>query len=391
MISRIALRNFRSIGKLDLTLHPLNVLIGRNGSGKSNFLSFFSLLGEGARGNLNRTIINSLRGYEFLRFLKADLSESIEWEIDFETASTVYGGQLRYAARLGPRGGAGYALQSEIISRPPYSGYTDRYKFLEVRDGRLTILKTASEQVDDSFDGLDQELAIAQIRNPVRYPAITEVNNALREWVVFNGFGEQELRQIRAPQILNVVDPLRLDPSGVNLVSVLYALTNQPEYEDTYARLTDIMRAVFPDFSKFDLPLVAGGQASIALRLKDLPKSIPALFMSDGQLRFLGLIMLLLLPNPPNLILIDEPEIGMHPKMIDIFAEVVHETAKRTQVIISTHSPQLIDSIAPEDLLVVEREDGATTINRVDLTRLTRWLERYKPGYLWTHSTLIGG
>jgi predicted ATPase len=151
------------------------------------------------------------------------------------------------------------------------------------------------------------------------------------------------------------------------------------------------MRAVFPDFSKFDLPLVAGGQASIALRLKDLPKSIPALFMSDGQLRFLGLIMLLLLPNPPNLILIDEPEIGMHPKMIDIFAEVVHETAKRTQVIISTHSPQLIDSIAPEDLLVVEREDGATTINRVDLARLTRWLERYKPGYLWTHSTLIGG
>lgn len=391
MINRIGLRNFRSIRELDLSLHRLNVLIGRNGSGKSNFLSFFSLLGEGARGNLNRTIINHLRGYEFLRFLKADVSESIEWEIDFETDPTVYGGKLRYSGKIGPYGPAAYVLQSEVISRPPYGSHKERFKILEVRDGRLTILKTVSDQADESFAGFDQELAIAQIRNPVRYPAIAEVNNALREWIVFNGFGEQELRQVRAPQILNVVDPLRLDPSGANLISVLYALANQPEYEAVYTRLTEIMQAVFPDFNKFDLPLAAGGQASVALRLKDLPKSIPALFMSDGQLRFLGLIMLLLLPQPPNLILIDEPEIGMHPKMIDIFAEVVQEAAERTQVIISTHSPQLIDSMSPEDLLVVEREDGATTINRVETERLTRWLERYKPGYLWTHSTLIEG
>ncbi|MDX1992415.1 MAG: AAA family ATPase [bacterium] len=399
MIERIKLKNFRSIQGLDLELKSLNVLIGRNGSGKSNFLSFFHLLGEGARGRLNRTIVNELRGFEFLRFLNADTWENISWDVTFSSdpVSSRYE-PLFYEGELSPRGVAGYNIQSEIISRPPYPDkhHLGPYKYLEVRDGTVTKLKARPNEDSESredevakFEGLDQELAVAEIRNPTRYPSIDEVYRRLREWTVFRGFGERELSQVRGPQTLNVVNPLQLDPDGSNLVSILYELTNQPQYEEIYNRLNEIIQAVFEDFSKFDLPLVAGAQASLSFRSRNFKKSIPALFMSDGQLRFLGLIVLLLLPSPPKLLLIDEPEIGMHPKMITIFAEVLKSAAQRTQIIVSTHSPQLIDALSPDDLLVVDRENGATVINRPDQERLARWLERYSTGYLWTNTTLL--
>lgn len=111
--------------------------------------------------------------------------------------------------------------------------------------------------------------------------------------------------------------------------------------------------------------------------------------MSDGQLRFLGLLILLMLPDPPLLIAIDEPEIGMHPRMIDVFSEVVIEASKRTQVILATHSPQLLDHLPAESLLVVEHNDGVSAIKPLDHEAVSLWLDDYAPGYLWTNTTLI--
>lgn len=388
MIRQIKLENFRSIKSLELELGRLNVLIGRNASGKSNFLSFFKILGEGVQGNLNKTIINEVRGFEFLKHLDTDASESVFWEVEFESA---HNDSLFYQGRIGASGIAGYTIQSEILARPPGEGYDSRYKFLEVREGRIRLLTNQDQEEEATLENLSQELAISQIRNQSRYPAIAEAVSHMRAWSVFNGFGEKELNNIRGAQTLNVVSPLQLATDGSNLVSVLWELSNQPRYEKTYNRLNNIMHAVFPDFKQFDLPLVAGAQASIAFRSSELNKSVPALYMSDGQLRFLGLIILLLLPDSPDLILIDEPEIGMHPKMIEVFAEVLKESSQNTQIIVSTHSPQLIDSIDPNDLLIVENISGETQIHRpLEMERINHWLERYSPSYLWTHTTLLG-
>lgn len=389
MINRIKLDNFRSISSLDLELRRLNVLIGRNGSGKSNFLSFFEIIGNGVRENLNQVITNEVRGFKYLKHLNASMNDVVSWEVAF---ASDHSGTLFYHGRLGGRGVAGYAVQSEILSRPPNEGHETRYKYLEVRDGRIMLLTNRDEEENtDAPEEFSQELAISQIRNQARYPAIAEATGHMRNWTVFNGFGEKELKNVRSPQTLNVVNPLRLTPDGSNLVSVLWELANQPKYEETYDRLNDTMRSVFNDFKQFDLPLVAGAQASIAFRSQDLNESVPAVFMSDGQLRFLGLVILLLLPDSPDLILIDEPEIGMHPKMIDVFAELLKEASERTQIIVSTHSPQLINSIDPQDLLIVERDSGNTHIHRPDMVKLERWLERYQTGYLWTNTTLLEG
>jgi predicted ATPase len=393
MIERIKLKNFRSIQDLDLELKPLNVLIGRNGSGKSNFLSFFHLLGEGAYKRLNKTIVNQLRGFEFLRYMNAQNEENITWEVVFSSNQKQRQSDiLHYEGAIAPLGVAGYTIQSELLSSISSQNQSEAFPYLEVHRNNVATIRLSPVTQDTEsvqLEGFNQELALAQIRNSTRYPEINEIFQQLLDWTVFRGFGERQLREVRGPQTLNVVNPLQLDPDGSNLVSILYELANQPQYEEIYNRLNEIMQAVFEDFSKFDLPLVAGAQASLSFRSRNFKKSIPALFMSDGQLRFLGLIVLLLLPSPPKLLLIDEPEIGMHPKMITIFADVLKSAAERTQIIVSTHSPQLIDALSPDDLLVVDRENGATVINRPDQERLARWLERYSTGYLWTHTTLL--
>jgi len=186
-----------------------------------------------------------------------------------------------------------------------------------------------------------------------------------------------------------VVSPLRLATDGSNLISVLNALNSEAQYEAINDRLNHLMRSVFHDFKKFDVRAVGGGNISLAYRSTLLPIAIPSSLMSDGQLRFLGVMAVLLLPEPPNLIMIDEPEIGMHPKMIDVFAEVLQETAQCTQVIITTHSPQLLDSLPADCILVAERIDNQSTLTHPNQERLAMWLEDYSLGYLWTQTTLL--
>jgi predicted ATPase len=181
---------------------------------------------------------------------------------------------------------------------------------------------------------------------------------------------------------------LRLDPSGNNLVSVLHQLANEPRYDAINERLINVFQIVFPDFLKFDIPISAGGTGSLSYRSRYLNKSVPALSMSDGQLRFLGLVTLLLLPNPPSLIAIDEPEIGLHPQMLDILVELLCEASERTQLIISTHSTRLLDFAQPEEVIVVDQNEGETTFERVDIEKLQVWLDRYKLGTLWTMGKL---
>ncbi len=389
MIRRIKLENFRSIQSLDLELRPLNVLIGRNGSGKSNFLSFFQILGDGVRESLNPAIINEVRGFGYLRHINSPISDSVVWEVEFSSDND---GNLFYQGEIGVSGAAGYTMKSEKLSRVYEKNSTASHKYLEVHNGIVRLLTDQNADKDDALlDNLDQELGIAQIRNQARYPALSEALNYIRSWEVFNGFGEQELKNIRSPQTLNVVQPLQLMPDGSNLVSLLWELANQPRYEVAYERLNEIMRSVFPEFKQFDLPIVAGAQASIAFRSATLKDSVPAFFMSDGQLRFLGLVVLLLLSDESDLILIDEPEIGMHPKMIDIFVELLKEASNSTQIIVSTHSPQLISAFKPQDLLIAENIDGNTRIDRPNLDKVNRWLDRYTMGELWTKTTMLEG
>lgn len=393
MIKQISLKNFRNYQELDLSLGQLNVIVGRNGTGKSNFLSFFEMMGAASNGNLNRYIRNK-GGFLYTRHLSPQADERLDWEITFDSD---HNEELRYEVSLTPMGEAGYSIASEVLSRPPKEGFHNRHKFLEVRDGRVIILKQLSSSHHDEdedgevaqFEDTERELILPRLKDVRRYRAQIEAHRQMDQWEVFHGFGDNELNRIRQPQLLDVVSPLRLATDGSNMISVLNALNSEARYEAINDRLNHLMSSVFPDFKKFDVRAVGGGNISLAYRSTLLPIAIPSSLMSDGQLRFLGVMAVLLLPEPPNLIMIDEPEIGMHPKMIDVFAEVLQETAQRTQVIITTHSPQLLDSLPADCILVAERIDNQSTLTHPNQERLAMWLEDYSLGYLWTQTTLL--
>jgi predicted ATPase len=388
VIHELILRNFKSIASTKLPLKNLNILIGRNGSGKSNFLNFFHFLQQGANGGDNNafnSIINSMGGFQQVIHYNASPQDTLSWDLTFRKIRNEE--EIFYEGSLARRGSSGYTIRLEEVSRPPYEGYAEKYKYLTVTDGRVRILKSFQDEPETPYDESDQELVIAQVRNRVRYPTLAELRNEIGDWQVFRGFGSDALRNIRTPQVLNPIEPLRLDPSGINLVSILHELKNQVQYESIYEKLVQVMQNVFPDFVQPDIP-AAGGLGSLAYRSRDYKVPVPAISMSDGQLRFLGLLILLLLPTPPSLIAIDEPEVGLHPEMLDVFAELLQQAAERTQIIVATHSPRLIDFIAPENVITVERDAGETRLVPVESTHLERWLERYTLGKLWTMGKL---
>jgi predicted ATPase len=390
MIKRIKLNNFRSYRELDIPLGNLNVLVGRNGSGKSNLMSFFDLLGYAADLELNTFMRRRIGAFEDLRHYHAEDRDTVSWEVEFASPQHE---SLYYSVELGARVPAGYVIVSEKLACPPKAGESSRYPFLEAQNGLVNTLRIydlgAENDSAATFENPTQELILPQLRNETRYPAQVEAYRYMRDLHVFQGFGDRELENIRSAQLLDVVDPLRLAADGSNLISVLNALIQDARYDAALSSLYEVMRTVFPDFKQFDLPSAGGGRATLAYRGQNLRKSVSAHLMSDGQLRFLGLLMLLMLPDPPRLIAIDEPEIGMHPRMLDVFAEIVKEASQRTQIILSTHSPQLLDRLPAESLLVVEQHAGVSTIKPLDFEAIQLWLEDYAPGYLWTNTTLI--
>jgi len=395
VITNIRIQNFKSIdtGEAGFALRPLNVLIGKNGSGKSNFLKFFELLRAGANGRLRDTI-NAMAGFLEIRYYDADDNDSIKFEL---TLTDVYNKEpLCYSANLAPQGRGTYVVSQEEIEREPSPIHTKRFKFLSAAEGRVRILKSVGDKEDETdleeFDNF--ELVAAQLRDRTRYPALNAVRRHIINWQSFRGFDAEALQKIVTPQLLNPIDAdFRLSESGDGIISILHALANQSEYAELYEDLITTLHTVFPDLEKFDVRIVAGGMGTLTYRSRNFPKklSIPLSSMSDGQLRFLGLALLLLLPSNATL---DEPEIGLHPSMLHVLAEMLKIAAERTQIIVSTHSPDLIARLQPEDVITVEKvitdekEKGRSRLNRLDKDALESWLQRYTLGQLWTMGRL---
>ena len=166
----------------------------------------------------------------------------------------------------------------------------------------------------------------------------------------------------------------------------------QENHKNHYDKIIDSIRLVTPFFDDFILN--ANKQGTLLLRwrqkgVNDYPMRPSQL--SDGTIRFICLATALLQPNPPSTIIIDEPELGLHPQAINILAELIQSASERTQVIISTQSPALIDNFAIDDIIVVNRNNGASTFERLNEEDFNVWLENYSVGELWTKNVIIGG
>ena len=370
-IDRIAIKGFKSIREVDVNLRDINVLIGANGSGKSNFLGVFSFLQAvhafnfnlGYEGKALRQYVARTGGAEKLLHFGSKETEEVEIHIQFQGPSE------KYAISLNASDPDTLSLGSIVAEVSPTSSKEP------LPDERLM-----------QYDyGSGEKIAGAEIGH-----AGDTFFRLLSSWRLYHFHDTSRSAPIKKTAALHDNRYLRAD--GSNFASVLYLL--REKYEDSYRFLRNTVRLVAPFFDDFVLEPLALNEDTIRLEWKHV--GTDAYFdvssLSDGTLRFIALATLLQQPEElrPSVILLDEPELGLHPYAITMLASMVKTASVDTQVILATQSPILLDYFEPEDVLVANRVDGATDFTRLDSDDLALWLEDYSIGELWEKNHFEG-
>ena len=367
-IDRIRIQNFKSIRDSgEVYIRPINVLIGPNGVGKSNFISFFKLLNRIYERKLQKYIGQSGDAERLLYFGHKG-SRFLQGEVVFKDEEDRVNNL--YDFRLVPD------RRGMLVFDKEYGGYNKNT--LNYQDS-----KESWNFLDMGNDGgRESELQYKKTR---RFNFINQYFQGLKAFHFHDTSDESSLKVVAW---LYDNDFLRED--GSNLPAFLYMI--QERFPPAFRMIEYTIRSIAPFFERFDLKPNALNEKTISLRWieKDYEGYFDAHDLSDGTLRFIALTTLLLQPYPPKTIILDEPELGLHPFAIHKLAAIIQKASANSQIIISTQSVNLLDMFEPEDVLVVNRKEGASTFERQDSKSLANWLKEYSLGELW-EKNVIGG
>ena len=353
----ITVRGFKSIASIEkLGLGPLNVLIGPNGSGKSNFIGAFSFLNAIRSGGLQGYVARSGGADKILHFGSKETDE-IRIEVSFQQ------GKSRYSISLLP------GSRDDLVPGAETAFSSNGEKMTLVRSAREAGMS------EIPADGPD---------------ALQDVKGQLDRWRLYHFHDTGPSSPMKKTADLN--DNRHLRPGGSNLSAFLYLLRRK--HPDAYGLITRTVRQVAPFFDRFQLEpqLLNPNKIQLEWRHAGSDAYFDAASLSDGTLRFMALATLFLQPEGfrPSVILVDEPELGMHPYAITLLASLMKQAAAETQVIVSTQSSLLLDHFEPEEVLVADRIDRGTQLTRLDSAELEPWLEEYSLGQLWEKNELGG-
>ncbi|MEP6935674.1 MAG: AAA family ATPase [Nitrospirota bacterium] len=360
-LDTITVNGFKSIASIEkLKLRAITVVIGPNGSGKSNFIGVFSFLHDIREGHLQEHVIKAGGADKILHF-GSKVTEKLKISISFE------GAENQYDIVLGPTAADQLYPTSETVYFWNKQKYTKPYS--------------------QEIEALGAE---AGISNPRCEKIADYVRQHLDRWRLYHFHDTSSTSPMKKTADLN--DNRYLRPDGSNLASFLYYL--REKHRDSYGLIRRTIQQVAPFFDDFLLEPQKLNQEKIRLEWKH--KTSEAYFdaasLSDGTLRFIALATLFLQPHKyrPSVILVDEPELGLHPYAITMLASLVKQVSNKMQVILSTQSSLLLDHFEPEDVLVANLVSGATQFTRLDSEKLGIWLEDYSLGQLWEKNE-IGG
>jgi predicted ATPase len=355
-IERISIQGFKSIKDMELSLYPLNILIGANGAGKSNFLQAFRLLKDVVEERLQLSVAQAGFADRILHFGNKS-TRAIHFDIEFS-------GQYGYYLVLITAAGDKLLIGEEIVKAPP-----PHESWLISGEAKESGLKAFALD-NKSGDQLYQ---------------------TIRQWRVYHFQDTGTSSAIK--KAVEVRRGEYLQEDGANLAAFLYSLrNNHPKY---YERIRRTVRMVLPFFHDFYLQPDSDNPDIVIFRWQEnRAKTKDQLFdaddMSDGALRFICLTTLLLQPDPPCLMMIDEPELGLHPHAIGILSGMLTTVSTKSQVIVSTQSPGLVDQFDAEDIVVVDREGEASSFKRLKSDALKEWISEYTLSELWDKN-VIGG
>ncbi|MGV7963725.1 AAA family ATPase [Photorhabdus tasmaniensis] len=349
-LRKINIKGYKSISECDLQMGCLNVLIGANGAGKSNFISFFRLITVVLDHRL-QSLVGKMGGPDTLLHFGRKKTESMSTELYFDHNG--------YKFELEPTNDNRMMFQHESL-------------FLDIKG-------------DFNIGAGHFESQIGQHHNIEDYALLT-----MLRWRVYHFHDTSDNARVKQTHRINDNDYLRED--GANLAAFLYRL--QKNHILHYKRIVKTVQMVAPFFGDFYLRPTPDNTDYIQLEWTEKEQDIPfkASELSDGTLRFILLTTVLLQPEDymPSSIIIDEPELGLHPYAINVLAGLIKNASSKHQLIISTQSVELVNQFDADDLIIVDKQQGESTFKRLNSDFLSEWLEDYSLGELWKKN-LLGG
>jgi predicted ATPase len=389
LFKQIKLRNILSFTDTTVELRGLNVLIGPNGVGKSNLIEVMGLL-HAAPTDLPSPILQ-LGGIREVLSLASRRSSPVA-RVECEGIGPRK--SLRYSLEFSED--QGFSIQDEKLDASAADANTENYRVL---DGRVTYFERRSESMvlgafRHDAPGLERrqiprnQSVLAAYRIPGDKTPITEVGRSFEQIRIYREFRTSGPYATARTGVSSSATRDFLHDGGDNLAVVLQDL----DFKGVHARIQSYVREFCDRFEDVKFRL-NGPIAQTYIQESGLAEPLSAVRLSDGTLKFLCLLAVLLNPDIPPLICIEEPEVGLHPDAIKIVAEALVDASERTQLIVTTHSEALIDALShrPEDVLVCERDfDNGTQFRRLDRDQLSTWLERYTLSALWRKGELGG-
>jgi len=360
----ITVKGFKSIASIEkMELRPINVIIGPNGSGKSNFIGVFSFLHEIREGRLN-DYVRKAGGAENILHFGSKTTQEIQILVSFRQEVN------QYELTLKPTTDDGLYPANE------WANYWDKTRYPQ---GPFNKLLSPLE------NGREAGISDSDLKGTADW-----VRHRLGRWRLYHVHDTSSSSPLRKTATLN--DNRFLRPDGSNLPAFLYLL--QQKHQESYSLIRRTIQRVTPFFDDFTLAPDTLNEDFIRLawRHKNSDQYFGASSLSDGTIRFIALATLFLQPEVlrPSIILVDEPELGLHPTAITMLASLVKQASVKTQVILSTQSPLLLDHFQPEDILVANRVGSGTQFTRLESENLADWLEDYSLGQLWEKNEFGG-
>jgi len=382
LLESIHVRNLLSFGPDSevLPLKPLNVLIGPNGSGKSNLVDVIGLL-----RSASKELAGWVRQSGGIRDWLWKGAKSPEAYIDATITNPGHPMPLRHVLEFTEVAQRFELVDERVENAKPHPREKDVYFYYRYQRGNPTLnVKNVRRQLQRENVNLDESI-LSQRRDPEQYPEITYLAQAFEQIEIYREWSFGRSNVVRWPQKSDQKND-SLSEDLLNLGLVLNQLRQDPPVK---RRLLERLSNLYPGIDDFEIN-IEGGTVQIFMHEGNF--AIPATRLSDGTLRYLCLLAVLCHPNPPPLVCIEEPELGLHPDIIPQIAELLIEASERTQLIVTTHSDALVDGFSDEceSVVVCEKEHGCTSMRRLGGEELRGWLEQYTLGELWRKGE-IGG
>ena len=359
-LDKLKINGYKSIKSLEIDFTNINILIGANGVGKSNFIGFFNFVRKLVEKELELYVAQLGGANKVLHF-----GRKFTDKLNFSMLFTPNG----YQATLIPTNEDGLIFKSEkgyfFADKIGYQGGTKEYT-LESQGSKESKLPNK-----------------AHTASPLGH-----IVGYIKDWKVYHFHDTSKSSAMKQPCSINDYYSLAVD--GGNLPAFLYFIKNH--YENAYTKIIKTIQRVAPFFHDFILePDVANNQI---IRLRWKHKGSDLYFdsndLSDGTIRFICLTTLLLQPNLPTMILLDEPELGLHPFALQILASLFRVASNKTQIIASTQSSTFADFFDIEDIIIADTKENATVFKRLNTDEYKEWFEEYSVGEMW-QKNLIGG